>query len=137
MMFESERAAFSKLREEFCKERVEFEEEQKEARDQVPLQPRSEPSSRLNEVVALNVGGEAKVTVSLDTLLQCPECRFTSIFSQHQHMPKDSQGRIFIDFKPTLFLPLLEHLRMRRIEESHDPTPPPQFQDGELEAQFR
>merc|ERR1712176_699220 len=90
-----------------------------------------------SDMVTLNVGGEANVTIFRHTLLQVPKCRFTSIFCDGSGAPKDSEGRIFVDFKPALFNPLLDHLRMRQIEEPNDPTPPPKFESQELEGQFQ
>jgi len=86
--------------------------------------------------VSLSLGGEANTTVLLSTLLQPPECRFTGLFRRQQSAPKDGEGRIFVDFQPALFVPLLEHLRMRVIEDPEDPTPPPDFESPALEAKF-
>lgn len=82
-------------------------------------------SSEASDIVELNVGGKETVSVSRAALTQCKGSFMATGFSGRwdSELPKDSAGRIFIDFPPELFMPLVNHLRVRRIEET--PTPPP------------
>lgn len=80
-----------------------------------------------SDVVDLNVGGKETVTVSRAALTQCKGSFLAAGFSGRwdSELPKDAQGRIFIDFPPEIFMPLVNHLRLRRIEDAPTPPPPP------------
>lgn len=58
-------------------------------------------------------------------------------FSGRWELPKDDDGSIFINFDPSLFVPLVQYLRMRQIESPEDPALPPGFEFPETEACFR
>jgi len=83
-----------------------------------------------NDMVSLNLGGEANITVLRSTLTQCEDSMLAAAFSGRWTLPKDEKGMIFIDFEPAIFTPLVQHMRMRRIEDPCNPTPPPSFVDG-------
>lgn len=90
-----------------------------------------------SEAVSLNLGGEANVTVLRSTLTQCEDSMLAAAFSGRWELPKDASGSTLIDFEASLFMPLVQHLRMRRIEDPGDPTPPPTCGGPEVEARFQ
>lgn len=91
-----------------------------------------------DDVVALNVGGEARVSVTRSTLTQCQGSMLAAAFSGRWDLRKDDNGEIFIDCSPKLFLPLVEHLRQRAKEKPDKPPalPPPCFEDPVADEQF-
>jgi len=91
----------------------------------------------LAEMVSLNLGGEASITVLRSTLTQCEDSMLSAAFSGRWELPRDDVGNVFVNFEPSLFLPLVQHLRMRQIEAPEDPAPPPSFDSPELEGCFR
>mmetsp|Transcript_56437 Transcript_56437/g.177253 ORF Transcript_56437/g.177253 Transcript_56437/m.177253 type:complete len:340 (-) Transcript_56437:68-1087(-) len=126
------------------KERVECLEEERShlERDRESFQRERElfgtaGAETLADMVTLNLGGEAHITVLRSTLTQCEDSMLAAAFSGRWELPKDDAGNVFVNFEPTLFLPLVQHLRMRQIEAPEDPTPPPTFNAHEQEACFR
>jgi len=92
-----------------------------------------------SEMVTLNVGGEANVAVTRSTLTQCEDSMLAAAFSgRWEELPQDSGGRVYVDFAPILFLPLLEHLKARRREEPGGAIvqPPASFEDPLRDEQF-
>lgn len=96
----------------------------------------SPSGSEISDMVSLNLGGEAKITVLRSTLTQCEDSMLAAAFSGRWDMPKDDAGSVFIDFEPEIFMPLVHYLRMRRIEGPQDRAVPPSLGDAELEARF-
>lgn len=93
--------------------------------------------AELDDAVSLNLGGEAHIMVLRSTLTQCEDSMLAAAFSGRWDLPKDSDGSVFVDFEPSLFVPLVQHMRMRRIEDPSDPTPPPCLETPQLEARFQ
>jgi len=92
----------------------------------------------MSDMVPLNVGDEVMLAVLRSTLTQCTDSMLAAAFSGRWELPRDKDGRVFIDFPSMLFVPLIEHLRMRRIEDDHDHAPPPPYLgSADLEAQFQ
>jgi len=90
-----------------------------------------------NDMVSLNLGGEVRMAVLRSTLTQCDDSMLAAAFSGRWELPRDEDGHVFVNFAPSLFMPLVQHLRMRQIEDPEDPTPPPTLETPELEASFR
>jgi len=96
-----------------------------------------EPGGREHsEMVSLNLGGEATLTVLHSTLTQCEGSMLSAAFSGRWELPKDENGHVFIDFEPGLFIPLVQHMRMRRIEDPADPIAAPCLDGPELQTRF-
>lgn len=76
----------------------------------------------MRDVLRLNVAGEAECAVLRSTLCIVEDSMLCSRFSGRwdDSLEKDDQGRFFIDFAANLFLPLLDFLRQKAIE---DPYP--------------
>lgn len=68
------------------------------------------------DVVSLNVGGEAIAAVARSVLLQVKGSMLADRFRASMDLGRDSDGNIFVDFQPDIFLPMLEHLRRRFAE---------------------
>merc|ERR1719277_187862 len=94
--------------------------------------------SERSQAVALNVGGVAQLSVSRRTFTQCEDSMLAASFGGNWDLPTDPEGRVFVDFSPDVFLPLVEHLRQRRIEDPMGaPTPPPPpFADSVTDERF-
>lgn len=123
--------------ERLARERAAFERE-RAMFGKVAGQDEEEEEKRMPELVSLNLGGEAQTTVLRTTLTQCEDSMLAAAFSGRWELPKDEAGNIFVDFEPALFLPLVQYLRMRRIEGPEDPSAPPNFGgDVDLEARFQ
>lgn len=69
-------------------------------------------------VIHLNVGGEASLEVQRSTLRIFEGSYLADLFtgSWDTELPRDSEGRIFMDCRATTFLPLVEFLRQCRLE---------------------
>lgn len=80
-----------------------------------------------SEIVTISMGGEHFVDVSRATLCQIQGSYFAAAFSGRweDKLPKDSQGRVFLEFSPKLLLPVIEYLRSKRIEDPASPVPAP------------
>jgi len=92
-----------------------------------------------SDVVRLNVGGQAAISVSRATLTQCEDSMLASCFNgTWEELPKDEEGQVFIDYSPALFIPLVEHLRLRRREEAGQvhALSPPVFEDPARDEHF-
>jgi hypothetical protein len=101
-------------------------------------------SSRPDEVVTLNVGGEKFVQTTRRTLTCVPDSKLAAMFSGRwdESIAKDKDGNYFIDFEPALFLPLLGFLRgvsAMPVSEHIHVTPPvtPSFRSAQEETAFR
>jgi len=116
---------------------------------QVAKNTRFQSSSDLSDMMHLNVGGQEKIRISRSALTQCEGSRMASDFSRsgEKSMPKDEDGRIFVSFSPTIFIPLVEHLRTRHIEavqaqptrgqaSARQSPPPPPFANPRLEDEY-
>eukprot|EP00418_Pyrodinium_bahamense_P074867 CAMPEP_0179080932 /NCGR_PEP_ID=MMETSP0796-20121207/36405_1 /TAXON_ID=73915 /ORGANISM="Pyrodinium bahamense, Strain pbaha01" /LENGTH=415 /DNA_ID=CAMNT_0020778299 /DNA_START=6 /DNA_END=1254 /DNA_ORIENTATION=- len=79
------------------------------------------------DVLDLNVGGQAFCTVKRSTLCLVENSALNSMFSGRWEgsLERDSAGRIFVDFPPEIFMPLVDYLRQKSIEDPADPVEPP------------
>jgi len=91
------------------------------------------------DIIVLNVGGQERLSVTRGALTQCPGSALADAFNgRAAALPKDPEGSTFINFAPQIFVPLVEHLRMRYIQVpgSRVLPPPPPFPDPVLDEQF-
>eukprot|EP00931_Biecheleriopsis_adriatica_P122540 TRINITY_DN97539_c0_g1_i1.p1 TRINITY_DN97539_c0_g1~~TRINITY_DN97539_c0_g1_i1.p1 ORF type:complete len:416 (-),score=79.22 TRINITY_DN97539_c0_g1_i1:53-1240(-) len=79
------------------------------------------------DVLDLNIGGQVTCSVRRATLTIEDRSALSSFFSGRwdESLDRDSAGRIFIDFPPELFMPLVDFLRQKSIEDPADPVAPP------------
>lgn len=61
-------------------------------------------------MVQLNVGGHL-YTTSLSTLRKYPDSKLAELFSGQAKLPRDGEGRVFIDHDGSRFRSILEFLR--------------------------
>ena len=96
-----------------------------------------------DEILTLNIGGKTTVQTLRRTLTIVEGSLLSARFSPNwQHsLPRDSQGSIFIDHDPDLFMPLLEYLRSLSASSTHLQRGilpiTPSFSDIVKEADFR
>lgn len=93
----------------------------------------------MDDVLQLNVGGKEVCAVRRATLCIAGESMLSSMFSGRwdDALTKDTDGRIFIDSTPELFMPLLDFLRQKCIEDPTDPVELPQVPCGRAPDFFR
>lgn len=92
-----------------------------------------------DDIVVLNVGGQEKLSVTRGALTQCPGSALADAFNgRRPTLPKDTEGSTFIDFAPQIFLPLVEHLRLRYVQVPGSTVlpPPAPLPDAVLDEQF-
>lgn len=82
-----------------------------------------------SDIVEINAGGQAIIQCHRRTLCLAPDSMFSHLFSGRwdDSWAKDSQGRIFFDHDPELILLIVNHLRIKRIEDPSNPVKPPQI----------
>jgi len=70
-----------------------------------------------DDVLELNVGGERDISVLRSTLCAIDGSTLATSFSGRwdDQCPKDSRGRFFIDYPSSLFMPLLDVMRERKL----------------------
>mmetsp|Transcript_55603 Transcript_55603/g.130553 ORF Transcript_55603/g.130553 Transcript_55603/m.130553 type:complete len:188 (+) Transcript_55603:28-591(+) len=64
--------------------------------------------------VTINIGGEKLIAVSPSLFDILGESKMSAIFSGRWETLRDSDGNIFMDYSPEVFMPLVEWLRHRR-----------------------
>ena len=76
-----------------------------------------------SDVLTLDVGGEKIVKTLRSTLTVAAGSKLAEVFSGRwdDSLPKNEKGNFFIDYKPDIFLPLLDYLRSLS---SMNPSPP-------------
>merc|ERR1719265_526453 len=81
--------------------------------------------TQMKDVFQLNVGGMRTCAVTRKTLCSVPDSMLASMFSGRwdEQLSRDNDGHVFVDFSPDIFMPLLDWLRGKSIEDSSDPTP--------------
>lgn len=99
-------------------------------------------------VIRLNVGGDATVEVLRSTLCLVTGSRLAALFGRgwDRRLPKDEHGRVFMDSRPDVFLPLVDFLRECRLSADASLTslepgmwlapPAPQFDRPEQREAF-
>ncbi|VEL27630.1 unnamed protein product, partial [Protopolystoma xenopodis] len=77
------------------------------------------------QIVELNVGGQG-YTTSRDCLLQDPDSHLASWFTDETvcQLPRDGQGRVFIDRDGLLFRYILDYLRQIKANRAASASPP-------------
>eukprot|EP01023_Acetabularia_acetabulum_P009704 TRINITY_DN1438_c0_g2_i1.p2 TRINITY_DN1438_c0_g2~~TRINITY_DN1438_c0_g2_i1.p2 ORF type:complete len:302 (-),score=36.29 TRINITY_DN1438_c0_g2_i1:1093-1998(-) len=79
----------------------------------------SNPSEK---IIDLNVGG-ILVSATKATLCLLEGSKLAQFFADDKNPEflRDKNGRVFLDYDPTLFIPLLDYLRRRKINGATDP----------------
>lgn len=79
------------------------------------------------DITRLNVGGQTEVSVRRQTLCQVEGSMLAEQFSGRWESmaARDEKGRILIDFPPEIFMPLVNWLRLKSIEDPMNPIPSP------------
>jgi len=87
----------------------------------------------MDDILTLNIGGEKTVSVQRKTLCLVEDSMLASSFSGRwdESLVRDADGAIFVDFRPELFMPLLDYLRARRIQDPETPVLMPTVQGSE------
>jgi len=67
-----------------------------------------------NRTVTIDVGGERIIKVSTDLFSVAGDNKFSSLFSGRWENQLDADGKLFVDYSPQVFLPLIEFLRFFR-----------------------
>ena len=67
-----------------------------------------------NRTVTIDVGGERIIKVSTDLFSVAGDNKFSSLFSGRWENQLDADGKLFVDYSPQVFLPLIEFLRVFR-----------------------
>ena len=67
-----------------------------------------------NRTVTIDVGGERIIKVSTDLFSVAGDNKFSSLFSGRWENQLDPDGKLFVDYSPQVFLPLIEFLRLYR-----------------------
>ncbi|CAD7703281.1 unnamed protein product [Ostreobium quekettii] len=88
-----------------------------------------------DDVVELNVQGEVMCTLR-GTLTQIPDSKLAYMFNGRweDKMRKDSQGRYFLNYMPSCFRKILDHLTTRELTGDH-PLPTPTV-DADMAASY-
>lgn len=81
-----------------------------------------------NDLIGLNFGGERTVTVKRSLLLQFEGSTLAAMFSgryDHQ-LDHDKEGNVFLDYSPSVMVPLIDFLRLYRDapKDVQLPSPP-------------
>lgn len=88
------------------------------------------------DTVHFNVSGAAQISALRSTVALCEESMLAASLSGRWPVPRDDEGRVFINFSPQLFLPLVEHMQLRSVEDPEEPAAPPEFESDEVQARF-
>lgn len=75
------------------------------------------------EQVAIDIGGEKRIRVSVDLFAVAGDNKFASLFSGRWQEHLDAEGCYFVDYSPTVFMPLIEWLRLLRDSEPEAVAP--------------
>jgi hypothetical protein len=93
-----------------------------------------------SDVLTLDIGGEKIVKTLRSTLTCASRSKLAEMFSGRWDgsQPKDQDGYFFIDYKPSIFLPLLDFLRsLSSMTPLESPPITPSFATATDEASFR
>jgi hypothetical protein len=85
-----------------------------------------------SDIVTINVGGELILRVHRDTLCLAAGSGFAALFSgrwDDHCVNKDELGHVFLDHNPDLIRIIVNHLRIKRIEDPFEPVDPPHVPD--------
>ena len=74
----------------------------------------------LDQTVTINVGGEKVLQVKPELFSVAGDNKFASLFSERWQNQLDAEGRLFVDYSPQVFVPLIEFLRLVRDSELDD-----------------
>jgi hypothetical protein len=84
------------------------------------------------------LGGELILRVHRDTLCLAAGSGFAALFSGRwdDHCVRDELGHIFLDHNPDLIRIIVNHLRIKRIEDPFEPVDPPHVPDEHQQEWF-
>jgi hypothetical protein len=83
------------------------------------------PDSCLSAVIKLNVGGK-NIDLKRSTVVQVRSRLAWILSGRWDHvLPKDRDGRLFFDYDPEWFEPIINHLRDLGLQDPHKPIPGP------------
>lgn len=74
-------------------------------------------------IVTIDVGGKEVVKVRKELFSVLGDNKFASMLSDRWQDQLDAEGRLFVDYSPQVFLPLIEFLRLARDSEPEMPAP--------------
>mmetsp|Transcript_17816 Transcript_17816/g.26363 ORF Transcript_17816/g.26363 Transcript_17816/m.26363 type:complete len:347 (-) Transcript_17816:166-1206(-) len=92
----------------------------------------SKDTSADDGIVDINAGGEI-IQTHRSTLCLVPDSMLSQMFSGDDEVfydAQDSQGRLFLDHDPELVRLMVNHLRIKRIEDPLDPIDSPEIPQG-------
>lgn len=114
--------------EEWTKELEEREAKLSEARTAFEVEQRRMTSDfvKPEDIIPINMGGEKTIKVKRSLLTQVEGSYLASMFSGRweEQITRDSEGNIFVDESPEVFMSLIEWLRARRYATEEDPATP-------------
>lgn len=87
----------------------------------------AESRNAMEDIVTMNIGGQMECAVRRKTLCLVEGSMLADQFSGRwdEQTARDDKGRVLIDFPPELFMPLVNWLRLKSIEDPMEPIPPP------------
>eukprot|EP00933_Yihiella_yeosuensis_P040497 TRINITY_DN34824_c0_g1_i1.p1 TRINITY_DN34824_c0_g1~~TRINITY_DN34824_c0_g1_i1.p1 ORF type:complete len:353 (+),score=64.65 TRINITY_DN34824_c0_g1_i1:56-1114(+) len=85
-----------------------------------------------NDLIGLNLGGERVVMVKRSLLLQFENSMLARMFSgrYEDRLDRDKDGNVFLDYSPTVMLPLIEFLRLYRDSSPEDYVQQPKIEES-------
>ena len=75
------------------------------------------------KTVLIDVGGEKVIKVKPELFSVAGDNHFASMFSERWQHVLDEEGRLFVDYSPQVFVPLIEFLRLVRDSEPDMKSP--------------
>ena len=76
-----------------------------------------------DQTITINVGGEKTIQVKPELFSVVGDNKFASMCSERWQNQNDADVRIFVDYSPQIFVPLIEFLRLARDSEPEMPAP--------------
>ena len=74
-------------------------------------------------IITINVGGKEVMQVKPELFSVVGHNKFASMCSERWQHQLDADGRLFVDYSPQVFVPLVEFLRLSRDSEPDMPAP--------------
>jgi len=74
-------------------------------------------------IITINVGGKEIMQVKPELFSVVGDNKFASMCSERWQHQLDADGRLFVDYSPQVFVPLVEFLRLARDSEPDMPAP--------------
>ena len=74
-------------------------------------------------IITINVGGKEIIQLKPELFSVLGDNKFASMCSERWQNQLDAEGRMFVDYSPQVFVPLIEFLRLARDSEPGMPAP--------------